>query len=193
MNKLINRPQVVECKQMSRRSAIKNNKKTRHYTHILKRKIPIVEYIMKVILIFIFFLLPFSGYAQDDAQTDKSKKPSWSDKMPERKDVPELNIENDVDMSLDLDMDDFGMNRDSINDFDEDEDEGENDIDEPTNTLDEEVKVQTNQQDKIQADKLAQEKVQADRLAQEKAQAEKLAQEKAQAEKLAQEKAQADT
>jgi len=128
------------------------------------------------------------SYSLVHAQSNDDSKPSWSEKMPERQDAPDLDIENDIDTTIELDLGDFNMDR---GDVDEDDSEPSDlrKLEEEKKAIEEKIA----RQKRLAAAKAEEERLQEQqRIAEEKKRAEQLAEEQRIADKLAQDKKLAD-
>lgn len=104
---------------------------------------------MKTILILLFSIYVLSAQAQtNDTANNNSNKPTWTEKIPERSDAPDMNTDFTPDTEIDLDMGDLGMDRSALFDEESTEEVVEQQIDVPQ--LD-----QNNDEDPAEQERLA--------------------------------------
>ncbi len=144
---------------------------------------------MKFILVFVSLFLSYEIFAQDDADTPENTKPSWSSRLPDRNEAPELDADEGGE---DEELSGLTIDRSSL--FNDDED-----LDLNTDVGDEIKTIDGNSEavEKAQADRIAEQEkqAQADRIAEQEkqAQADRIAEQEkqAQADRIAEQEKQA--
>ncbi len=149
---------------------------------------------MKVFVVTICLVYVLSTHAQTSNESTNQNKPTWADKIPERADAPQIDVQYQPDTDLDIGVDDLGMDRDAL--F-ADEDEIAEQIPDAVDQDDIAVpELDQNAIDEAAAEKIAlEQKAEEQKAEKEKAEREKAEREKAEreiAEKAAQEQRLAD-
>lgn len=131
---------------------------------------------MKFILVLISLFFSYVVYAQPDTEVPKNDKPSWSSKLPDRNDAPEMDTEEDDELS--------GLTMDRSALF-SDDDEGSSVLTEDnSDAISLENESVTEQEKQAEADTITEQEKQA--------QAAKIAEQEAQADKIAEQEKQAE-